>query len=46
MAIIPNALKGQKNYAFALSGRWMYTPYTQGVALGYRDFGLSGRFGE
>jgi hypothetical protein len=42
-----NALKGQKLYrqndAFALSGRSLHTPDTQGVALGYWLVGLSGR---
>ena len=38
------ALKGQKRDSFALSGRWTHTPHTQGVALGFSDSGLSGRF--
>ena len=42
------ALKGQKHWysdnAFALSGRWLHSPITQGVALGYLLSGLSGRY--
>ena len=42
-----NALKGQKlyqlRYAFALTGRRLHAPDTQGAALGYRLVGLSGR---
>ena len=42
-----SALKGQKpflvHYAFALSGRWMHTTFTQGAALGWELSGLSGR---
>ncbi len=41
------ALKGQKPFlyytAFTLTGRWLHTIFTQGVALGYAPFGLSGR---
>jgi hypothetical protein len=41
------ALKGQKPTcritAFALSGRWLRTSLTQGDALGWELFGLSGR---
>ena len=41
------ALKGQKHNvadsAFALSGRWLRTTLTQGVALGWGLSGLSGR---
>jgi hypothetical protein len=41
------ALKGQKpTYsiaAFALSGRWLRTVLTQGDALGWEGYGLSGR---
>ena len=41
------ALKGQKHYiadsAFALTGRWLRTTLTQGVALGWGLSGLSGR---
>jgi hypothetical protein len=40
------ALKGQKpflvHYAFALSGRWLRTTFTQGDALGWVLVGLSG----
>ena len=39
--------KGQKpflvHYAFALSGRWLRTTFTQGAALGWELSGLSGR---
>lgn len=42
------AQKGQKYWrrcsSFALSGRWLLTPFTQGVALGWQLAGLSGRF--
>ena len=34
--------KWRKN-AFALSGRWLNSPFTQGAALGYLLAGLSGR---
>ena len=41
------ALKGQKLtcsiHAFALTGRWLRTTLTQGVALGWGLSGLSGR---
>ena len=41
------ALQGQKPIrriiAFALAGRWLRTTFTQGDALGYEIFGLSGR---
>jgi hypothetical protein len=44
------ALKGQKHNvadsAFALSGRWLRTTLTQGVALGWGLSGLSGRLCE
>jgi hypothetical protein len=44
------ALKGQKPSlcynAFSLTGRWLHTTITQGVALGYELSGLSGRFAE
>ena len=43
------ALKGQKLscgiVAFALTGRWLRTTLTQGVALGWWLSGLSGRSG-
>ena len=43
-----NALKGQKHNAthrsFALSGRRLHVPDTQGVALGYGLVGLLGRW--
>ena len=42
-----SALKGQKlyhlRYAFALSGRRLHAPDTQGDALGWELVGLSGR---
>ena len=34
MAVIPNALKGQKLVSFALSGRHLHSSFTQGDALG------------
>ncbi len=41
------ALKGQKPclvyYAFALTGRGLRTSFTQGDALGWELYGLSGR---
>ena len=41
------ALKGQKpylvHYAFSLSGRWLRITFTQGDALGWELYGLSGR---
>ena len=41
------ALKGQKPtcciVAFALSGRWLRTPLSQGDALGYREIAPLGR---
>ena len=33
----------RRNNAFALSGRWLRLPFTQGGALGYLLAGLSGR---